>query len=107
MTLFIDTTNFETTTFVLRNQKVLKQKLKILPYESFNVTKKLEEFLKKNKVSYKTINKIVVSKGPGSYTGVRVGLSLSQALSLAWDKPLVVLENTKFITELNKKNPSK
>jgi hypothetical protein len=54
MTLFIDTTNFETTTFVLKNQKVLKQKLKILPYESFNVTKKLEEFLKKN-MAIKTI----------------------------------------------------
>ena len=107
MTLFIDTTNFETTTFVLKEKKVFKQKFRILPHESFNVTKKLEEFLKKNKVNFSTINKIVVSKGPGSYTGVRVGLSLSQALSLAWKKPLVVLENTKFMTELNKKNPSK
>lgn len=101
MTLFIDTTNFETTTFVLKDKKVLKQKFKILPHESFNVTKKLEEFLKKNKVNFSTINKIVVSKGPGSYTGVRVGLSLSQALSLAWNVPLKIVSNDKLYKSTN------
>lgn len=101
MTLFIDTTNFENITFVLKDKTVLKQKSKLLSHESFNVTKKLEEFLKKNKVNIKTIKKIVVSKGPGSYTGVRVGLSLSQALSLGWNVPLKIVSNDKLYKSTN------
>lgn len=106
MTIFIDTTDFESVTFVLKSKTISKQKFRFLPDESFNVVKKFEEFLKKNKVNIAAVKKIIVSKGPGSYTGIRVGLSLSQALSLGWGKPLVVLENNKFKKELAMKNPS-
>ena len=34
---------------------------------------------------------VAAGKGPGSYTGMRVALSLASALSLAWGVPLVTL----------------
>ncbi len=35
------------------------------------------------------IEKIVVSIGPGSFTGLRVGIAAARALGLAWDTPVV------------------
>ncbi|MBE8191357.1 MAG: tRNA (adenosine(37)-N6)-threonylcarbamoyltransferase complex dimerization subunit type 1 TsaB [Alphaproteobacteria bacterium] len=35
------------------------------------------------------IDYLLVTNGPGSFTGVRVGLSAMAGLALAWDKPLV------------------
>jgi tRNA threonylcarbamoyladenosine biosynthesis protein TsaB len=38
-------------------------------------------------VTFANIDRIVVTKGPGSFTGVRVGLSFARALALALNKP--------------------
>ncbi|MEK7161364.1 MAG: hypothetical protein AAB729_01595 [Patescibacteria group bacterium] len=44
------------------------------------------------------IRKIYVNKGPGSYTGTRIGITIGQALSLAWDVPVKLLSKDKFKT---------
>lgn len=36
---------------------------------------------------------IAVGRGPGSYTGVRIGVSAAKTLAWAWDKPLVGLSS--------------
>ena len=40
-------------------------------------------------VSFKELTKIAVTKGPGSFTGVRIGLASAQGLSFASNVPLV------------------
>ncbi len=35
------------------------------------------------------IDLIAVAHGPGSFTGLRVGIATAQGLSLAWDKPVI------------------
>ena len=40
-------------------------------------------------VAFSTLDRIGVTLGPGSFTGVRVGLALAKGLALAWDTPLV------------------
>ncbi len=45
--------------------------------------------LKEAKVIQKNIDAIAVSKGPGSYTGLRIGISAAKGLCYALDKPLI------------------
>ncbi len=99
MELFIDTTDFNKMTFgLIGNGKVKQKSFKVDSYKSHETLQKLDEFFKKFKVKNpeSEIAKIVVNKGPGSYTGVRIGVTIGQALSLAWQIPVKFLEKNQF-----------
>jgi len=53
------------------------------------VTTYIEEIIKESGLPVTSISAIAVSKGPGSYTGLRIGVSTAKGLSFAIDKPLV------------------
>lgn len=53
----------------------------LLPY--------INEVLAEAGVSLKELDAIVVSQGPGSFTGVRIGASIAQGLAFSCDLPLV------------------
>ena len=56
------------------------------------VTLFIEELLKKAGAVYKEIDAIAVSSGPGSYTGLRIGVSTAKGLCFALDKPLIAVD---------------
>ena len=49
----------------------------------------IEEILQKNNISKEQLDAIAVSKGPGSYTGLRIGVSAAKGLCFALDIPLI------------------
>jgi tRNA A37 threonylcarbamoyladenosine modification protein TsaB len=108
MTLYIDTTDFNRATFAVSDgKKVQKKTYKIDSHKSHETLQKLHEFLHKSKISRlylpsaradggqvnpkSEIKKIVINKGPGSYTGVRVGVTHALALGFAWNIKVVAL----------------
>lgn len=48
----------------------------------------IDKILKEHKVEMKNISAIEVNVGPGSYTGLRVGLAIANAISFALKIPI-------------------
>ncbi|MDR2910584.1 MAG: tRNA (adenosine(37)-N6)-threonylcarbamoyltransferase complex dimerization subunit type 1 TsaB [Bacteroidales bacterium] len=51
----------------------------------------IDEIFKESKLSVKNIDAVAVSKGPGSYTGLRIGVSVAKGICYALEKPLIAL----------------
>lgn len=103
--LYIDSTDFNQVTYVLFDQaakKFLMGKYTVNPHESHETLTNLEKFLKKSRHPESQIEKIVVNKGPGSYTGTRIGVTHALALGFAWNVPVQALEKEKFKQVLQK-----
>ena len=63
----------------------------------------IQEACKTAGVSLKDIDAVAVVNGPGSYTGLRVGLSTAKGLCFTLNKPLILL-NTLFMMAASIKN---
>ncbi len=51
----------------------------------------IQEVLKQSNKELKELDAIAVSMGPGSYTGLRIGVSTAKGLCYALDKPLIAV----------------
>jgi len=58
---------------------------------------KIKHLLDDNKLSLKDLNSIVVFKGPGSFTGLRIGLSVANALASSLEIPIVAATGDQWI----------
>ncbi|EAZ81191.1 tRNA (adenosine(37)-N6)-threonylcarbamoyltransferase complex dimerization subunit type 1 TsaB [Algoriphagus machipongonensis] len=58
---------------------------------SEKLIKLIEELLDELQVDRKEVDAIAVSEGPGSYTGLRIGVSTAKGLAFAWGKPLIAV----------------
>ncbi|MBM3252476.1 MAG: tRNA (adenosine(37)-N6)-threonylcarbamoyltransferase complex dimerization subunit type 1 TsaB [Candidatus Omnitrophica bacterium] len=87
--LGFDTSSGSFSIAILDNDKITE--------ESFNCEKKLssliissiERILKRKKVSLESIDAFAVGLGPGSFTGLRVGISTVKGLAMACAKPVI------------------
>ena len=52
----------------------------------------IEELLSESEISFKDLNAIAVSQGPGSYTGLRIGVSSAKGLCYALNIPLIAID---------------
>lgn len=52
----------------------------------------IDEVMKKSGFLLSDIDAVSVSKGPGSYTGLRIGVSTAKGLCYALDKPLIAVD---------------
>ncbi len=102
MILFIDSTDYQSVMYAAAGEKFIEHRFPIDPHESHKALKDLEGFLKKNRIGRDTLQEIVVCSGPGSYTGVRVGLAHAKALGLAWSVKVTELEKKKFDIKMGK-----
>lgn len=49
----------------------------------------IDELLKQNQLTYKNIDAVVISCGPGSYTGLRIGVATAKGFCFALKVPLI------------------
>ena len=53
----------------------------------------IDNLLKKLSLTKDDIDEIIVSKGPGSYTGVRIGMTVAKVMAFALNKPLYLVSS--------------
>ncbi len=52
----------------------------------------IKELIESNKLNFETLDAIAISEGPGSYTGLRIGVSLAKGLCYAKNIPLIAID---------------
>lgn len=65
----------------------------------------IEDILRSNSVTVKDLSAVVVSEGPGSYTGLRVGVSIAKGLCFAGGVPLVSVSSLDLLFNIAKSLP--
>ncbi len=74
---------------------------------SEKLTSFIQEVLVEAKLKLADITAVAVSKGPGSYTGLRIGVSVAKGLCYALDKPLIAVDTLQSMAlGMSKVNPS-
>src|SRR5690606_21728226 len=53
----------------------------------------IDKVLKRKAVNYSDLAAVVVSKGPGSYTGLRIGVSLAKGIAFGAQIPLIAIDS--------------
>ncbi len=59
----------------------------------------VQDVMEQAQVSFSDLDAIAVSKGPGSYTGLRIGVSTVKGFCFALDKPLIAIDTLKMMAQ--------
>ncbi len=101
--LAIDTSNLVMGISVLDEGKVLAEYITNLKKNhSIRVMPAIEEVLKETEVKPAELDRIVVAKGPGSYTGVRIGVTIAKTLAWTLKKDLVGISSLEVLAQSGK-----
>ena len=101
--LYIDTCTKYMCVGLSKGDKLIYKK----QYEAFKrqsevAALEIDRCLKECNVSAGDLTKIVVTNGPGSYTGIRIGLTLAKVMSKVLDVKLICLSSLQVMCGLNK-----
>ncbi|MBN4066802.1 tRNA (adenosine(37)-N6)-threonylcarbamoyltransferase complex dimerization subunit type 1 TsaB [Simkania negevensis] len=89
-TLLLDTsTDFGVVAVVKKGAIVFCKELDSSPFHSNALMPAVDEALRTANLKASELHSIVVGKGPGSYTGIRVGVACAKVLSYACQIPLI------------------
>jgi tRNA threonylcarbamoyladenosine biosynthesis protein TsaB len=67
----------------------------------------VQDVMRAGRIGMEELDAIAVSIGPGSFTGLRIGLSTAKGLCFALDKPLVAISTFEAIAEATRRRHQK
>ncbi len=85
---------------------ILSEELHVIDYlidevikdHSSKLMPSIDLLLKRNKIDIQEIEEIIVANGPGSYTGVRIGVTVGKTLSYALNATLLKISTLKLMS---------
>jgi tRNA threonylcarbamoyladenosine biosynthesis protein TsaB len=96
--LYIDTSLELASVFIAKGGDILSIEMNNNPKtHSAFIHLAIKKLLFDTKLFLNQIDALAIINGPGSYTGVRVGLASAKGICFALNKPLIVLNNLKVI----------
>ena len=95
--LTIETTTKNCSVALFKDQELIKLKEEVS--EKYIHAEKLTLFIKEvigfSKINLQDIGAVAISKGPGSYTGLRIGTAIAKGLCYALEIPLISVSTLK------------
>lgn len=96
--LGIDTANTPLSVAIVKDgQLLVEENASVAINHSLRAMPAIEEVFSKVNLTPADIDAIAVSEGPGSYTGVRIGVTIAKTLAWTLEKPLVGISSLKAI----------
>ncbi|MEH7239009.1 tRNA (adenosine(37)-N6)-threonylcarbamoyltransferase complex dimerization subunit type 1 TsaB [Bacillus sp. JJ1562] len=96
--LAIDTSNYVLGIAIVDEEKVIGEVITNLPKNhSVRVMPAIEQVMKECGIKPNELEKIVVAMGPGSYTGVRIGVTIAKTLAWSLQIPLVGVSSLEVV----------
>ncbi|MDO4228298.1 MAG: tRNA (adenosine(37)-N6)-threonylcarbamoyltransferase complex dimerization subunit type 1 TsaB [Capnocytophaga sp.] len=97
--LCIETSGVNCSVAIAQNNALLSEKSenkgKFTHAESLHIF--IEAVLESVKLTLNSIDAIAISSGPGSYTGLRIGVSAAKGLCFALNKPLIAIPTLQIL----------
>jgi tRNA threonylcarbamoyladenosine biosynthesis protein TsaB len=105
MILYIDTAQEIASTFIAKNSIIIAMEhcYEQKKHASF-LHQAIKKLLDQTAISIGEIEAIAVTNGPGSYTGLRVGLAAAKGLCYAWNKPLITISSLLILAKSIQEN---
>lgn len=96
--LNIDTSTETAVISISKNGKILShsENANLKDHAAF-IHMAITDLLLKTKTSIKDIKAIAVTSGPGSYTGIRVGMASAKGMSFALDIPFIMINSLELL----------
>ncbi len=92
--LNIETSSKNCSVSISKNEKIIG--LREQSYDEYSHSKSLhtfiEEIFNETKLSPKNLSAVAISEGPGSYTGLRIGVSAAKGICIALNIPLISID---------------
>ena len=104
--LLIDTSTSHVTVSIVEDNEVLYNfQDNIMSDMSSKIMLILDETLKKSNIKLNDIDKIMVVNGPGSFTGIRVGVTVAKTIAWSLKKDIIPISSLELIatTKSNRK----
>jgi len=96
--LLIDTSTSNITISILKDHEIICEYAnKIETDMSSKILPIIDNLLKENKLELKQVDKIFAVNGPGSFTGVRIGVTICKTIAWALKKDIITLSSLELI----------
>ncbi|MBS3681261.1 tRNA (adenosine(37)-N6)-threonylcarbamoyltransferase complex dimerization subunit type 1 TsaB [Ornithinibacillus massiliensis] len=96
--LAMDTSNQALGVAIVKNKEVVGEVVtNIAKNHSVRLMPAIEQLMKEVNLKPEQLDKIVVAKGPGSYTGVRIGLTTAKTLAWSLNIPVVGVSSLELL----------
>lgn len=102
ISLFIDTSISFPTIALIRDDEVLYEFHEEIKSDmSSKILPIIDDGLKKSNLTLNSINNIFVVTGPGSFTGVRIGVTIAKTIAWSLNKKIIPISSLEFMATTN------
>lgn len=98
--LYLDTSSKYLSLAVAEDHKILRQTHRLLDRKhSLQLVPMIDKLLRSAKLSLKKIDGFCVGRGPGSFTGLRIGITTIKGLAFVISKPVVAIPSLDILAQ--------